>query len=302
MKLQPSYRYSKRILGILLLFVFLNAFGQKLLIDNKNDFALEIIYKNQKIKLNGREKKTISDKDINYLNIEYDNGKNIISRYVPLFLDSDESLNITIVDNYDKTIEFKGDKDALHNLIVNQQHYILYKNIVKYQNIYTKKNTKELINFSELILSDYLDKIKSLDTSTSGKDDETYKRMEKYATNDWVASLYLFLTGSKTLDLQTKELILYYYNKYVKKDIENYTCEYRVQYNIINELAKYINQLNISLPKYTVIENTENNLINQYLPKSCQQYYFTISYNYFDHINSPKKDYYKNVLKEKFNN
>jgi hypothetical protein len=294
------HRFSKRILSIFLLFLFLNIFSQQIYVDNKNNFPVEIRYKNHNIILNGGEKKIISDKEINYLTIEYNNGNNI-SKYIPLFLNSNESLKISI-DNYDKEVEFKGNRDALHNLIINQQHYILYKNVVRYQDIYKKKNTKELINFSELVLVDYLDKIKSLNTSPLGKEDETYKRIEKYVINDWVASLYLFLTGKKTLDLQSKELILYYYNRYIKKDIENYSCEYKVQYNIISELARYINQINITLPKYTIIESTEDNSINQYLPKSCQRYYFINNFNYFNHINSQKKEYYKNVLKEKFNN
>ncbi|MDH6253887.1 hypothetical protein M2347_003614 [Chryseobacterium sp. H1D6B] len=121
--MKPQYYlniFSKKIISIFLLFFFLNVFSQQIYIDNKNNFAVEIRYKNHNIILNGGEKKIISDKEINYITIEYNNG-NTISKYIPLFLNSSESLKISI-ENYDKEVEFKGDREALHNLVVNQQH------------------------------------------------------------------------------------------------------------------------------------------------------------------------------------
>lgn len=294
-----SYR-SKKIFSILLLLLFFRVFSQQIIVLNNNNFPLTIKYKTNSIKVDSKEKKTISSTDINYLTIKYDNGKNE-SQLIPIFLNPDESLNLAI--GNDKLIAFKGDKDNLHNLIINQQHYILYREIGKYQNVYSKKNTHELINYSELVLINYLDKIKALHTSANpNKEDKAYERIEKYAINDWIASLYLILTGTKKLDLRTKELILYYYNKYIKKDVDNYNCTYKIQYDIINDLAKYIQQINISLPKYPIIESTQDDLVNQYLPTSCQKYYFINNYNYLLRINSPKKEYYKTILKEKFNN
>ncbi|WP_449400431.1 hypothetical protein [Chryseobacterium wanjuense] len=281
MKSQTLNFYAKKILSILLLFLFFNLFSQKITVENKKKFTLEIKYKTNSIKLKGGEKKTIIDKEIEYLSIEYDDGKSIISRYIPISLNFDQSLNLIIKDNADTTVEFKGDKEELHNLTTNQQHYILYQNTVKYQDIYyTKRNPKELINFSEFVLANYLNKIKTLNASSLGTEDKAYKRIEKYAINDWIASLYLIFTGTKTLDLQAKELILYYYNKYIKKDVENYSCQYKLQYDIISELAKYVDQLNIALPKYTIVENTGDNTVNQYLPPSCQQFYFSEKYKY----------------------
>ncbi|MDQ0595397.1 hypothetical protein QFZ37_003766 [Chryseobacterium ginsenosidimutans] len=303
MKLQTLSLYDKRILSILLSFLFLYVSGQQITIENKNIFPIEITYKNHIVKLNEGEKKTIIDKEIDYLNIEYDNGRKIISQYIPILLNSNESLNMTIINNNDGTIEFEGDKVALHNLVVNQQHYVLYKNVGNYQDIlYKKRNTKQLINFSEFVLADYLIKIKTLNASPLGTEDKIYKRIEKYVINDWVSSLYLVLTGNKTLDFQRKELVLYYYNKYLTKDIQNYNCEYKVQYDVIRDLVPYIDQINITFPKYPIIENTEDNNINQYLPQSCQRFYFKNNYNYFYYLNNPKKDYYKKILKEKFNN
>ncbi|MEY8761314.1 hypothetical protein [Chryseobacterium tongliaoense] len=302
--LQSLDRYSKRIFSILLLFLFFNLFSQKIAIDNKNDYALTIKYKDQKIKLKGGESKTISGNEIRYLNIMYDNGKNI-SKDVPLFLKPDESLKMTI-GNYDQDhfIKFKGDRDSLHSLVVNQQHWILYINEAKYIDIYyKKKNTQGLINFSTIVLADYLNKIKkSLNASPLDKEDEIYKRIGKYAINDWLSSVYLIFSGSKTLDLRTREVVLYYYNKYLKRDIEDYSCEYKIQYNTIEVLAQHINQINIALPKYPIIENTGDDAVNQYIPQSCQKYYFINKLKYSNHINSPEKEYYEKVLKEKFNN
>jgi hypothetical protein len=301
-KYQALQLYSKRIYFVLLLLLYSTLLSQQITIENKNNFAVEIAYKNQKVILKGGESKTISDRDIAYLYLQNSNKKNMETHRVPIFLHFKDSLKITI-DDFNKPIEFKGKNESLHNIIVNQQHYILYKHIAKYQDIlYNKRNTRELINFSELVLRDYFNKINKSFNASLDKDSEIYKRMEKYVINDWLASVYLFLTGGKTLDLRSRELILYYYNKYIKKGIEHYNCEYKVEYNIISDLAKWINQMNINLPKYPIIENTKDDSINQYLPQSCQKYYFINYFNYYDHINSPQKEYYKKILKEKFNN
>lgn len=303
MKLKKTYRYSKRILSILLLFLFFKIFSQQISVENKHLYPLEIRYKNHVVKLDKGEKKVLTDKEIDFLNIEFDNGRKIISRDIPILLNPNESLTINVSNSIDQTLEFKGNKAALHDLVINQQHYILYKNVVNYEDILNKNtNTRQLISFSEFVLTDYLTKIKNLNASPTGTEDKIYKRVEEYAINDWVASMYLVLTGRKTLDLKNKELILYYYNRYIKKEISNYHCEYKVQYNIIRDLISYTRQLNITFPEYPVIENTEENKIIQYLPQSCQRFYFKNNYNYFYEIGSPKKEYYKGVLKEKFNN
>ncbi len=291
---------NRKVYIILFLLLFLWGSGQKISIENKNTSVITLRYNNNKVKLKTGETKTITGKDLNFLYITLNDGKST-EQALPIFLNSGESLDITVNDYND--VDFKGDKGELHKMIVNQQHTILYKNVVKYQNIfYSKKNTKELINFSELILSEYLAKIRSLNASPLGREDERYKRMEKYAVQDWISSLFLFLTGKKTLDHQSKELMLYYYNTYMVKDIENFDCDVRSQYSNLSELARYSSQLGISLPTYTLIEKTEDDSVNQYLPEKCQAYYFKNKFNYYNKINSEDKEYYLKVLKEKFNN
>lgn len=300
MKFKILYKNDKRIFSILLLFFFKGIFGQQITVNNKNSFPIQIEYNNSKVKINGNDKKIIIDKNIKYLNIKYFNGTNTIFKHIPILINDSESLSLSVINNYEKSIQFEGDKDKLHDLIVNQQHYLLYKNIVRYQDLYYKSNKPtELINASHIVLGDYLNKIKVLSVSASDKDKEVSERAEMYAINEWVASLFLMLTESKTLELNTKELILYYYTQYIKKGFKN--CDYRAQYDIMIDLARYVNQLKISLLKYPVIEDTEDNSINQYLPESCQKFYFRNKLNYYDKINSQKKEYYKKILKEKFN-
>ena len=303
MELKKIQLNSKRILSILLLFLFIQGFSQRVSVENKHIFPLQIRYKNNIIKLKEGEKRILSDKEIDFVNIEYDNGKKIISRNIPILLDSSESLDIIILNNSDQTVEFKGDKVGLHDLIVNKQHYILYKNIGAYQDILSKNtNVRTFINLSELVLSEYLIKIKKLNDNTLEPENKIYKRIEKYVINDWVASVYLVLTGASKLDNQSKEIILYYYNKYVKKDIDSHHCYYDDQYYIINELARYKNQLGIVLPTYEVKVKSSDDVINQYIPQSCQRFYFINKYNYYNHLNSSEREFYKNILKEKFNN
>jgi hypothetical protein len=299
LKIKILYPESKKILFIVLLFLFYTAFSQKIAVENKSSFAIDIQYNNRKIHLTPGNKNIISEKEINYLKVRFDN-KNKSNLFIPVFLTNDESLEL-IIQSDNKPVEFKGDKGLLHNYIVNQQHSILYKNVFKYQEIYNKNKNQELINFSELILAEYLNKIKSLNNSPLGTKDERYQRIEKYVVNDWISSLYLILTGNKNLSIRSKELVLYYYNKYLQKDIQQYNCDYRPQYEVMSVLAKYSNQLNITLPKYAITEHTENDAVNQYLPKKCQAYYFKIQLKYYDAVNSEKKKYYEKVLKEKFN-
>ncbi|WP_312902733.1 hypothetical protein [Chryseobacterium taichungense] len=295
------FNNSKRVLSTLLLFSFINVFTQQISIINKNKSNIEVGNNKDIFLVSPGQTKNISSKDINGLTVNYTSGNNLITKFIPLFLDVNQSLTIIFSENSAKSIEFKGDHDVLEDLIVNQQHYILYKNIVKYQDIYYKMNSNsEFINFSEIVLFDYLNKIKKLNNTYTGNNEIRYKIIENYVINDWVASLFMVFTGAKSLDNKSKDLTLYYYNKYIKKGFEE--CEYKEKYSIISELAKYINQLKIDLQKYPIIVNTDDDSVNQYLPKSCQKYYFINSYLYYNHMNNPKKDYYKNILKEKFYN
>jgi hypothetical protein len=158
LKLQALNFYSKRILCILLLFLFLNVYGQEITVENKsNSHIVGISYQDHKIKLSGGQKKLIALKGIDFLHVEYTNEKGL-SKNIPLFLNPGESLTMGI-ENYAEPVRFTGAKDALHDLLVNQLHYILYKNIPKYQDLYSKNNQKALINFTEMVLLEYLNKM-----------------------------------------------------------------------------------------------------------------------------------------------
>ncbi|WP_288460012.1 hypothetical protein [uncultured Chryseobacterium sp.] len=286
----------RRVFYILLLFLFSNIFGQRLTIVNKSEGVINILYEAKLIVLNKEESKIIKG---DFKKITIKKGKDFVQS-IPFFLSLDEDLLLTFEEN--NFIKFKGSKDDLHNFIVNEQHSIFYGNLIKYQDSYYKNNIQEVKNLSELVLSNYLNKVKLLNASPLGVNDERYKKIKKYVVNDWLNSIFLFITGNKKLDSQAKELLLYYFNNYIKDNIDVYSCEFDSDYNVLSSIARYRDQLKINLPEYNIRVESEEDNINRYLPVNCQKFYFLKKYNYFNHINSPEQDVYKNILKEKFNN
>lgn len=60
----------------------------------------------------------------------------------------------------------------------------------------------------------------------------------------------------------------------------------------------------LTITNYTgnpIVEHTDDDNLNKYLPQNCQKQYFQEKYNYLEHINGHNKGYYKKVLREKFN-
>ena len=198
----------RRVFYILLLFLFSNIFGQRLTIVNKSEGVINILYEAKLIVLNKEESKIIKG---DFKKITIKKGKDFVQS-IPFFLSLDEDLLLTFEEN--NFIKFKGSKDDLHNFIVNEQHPIFYGNVIKYQDSYYKNNIQEVKNLSELVLSNYLNKVKLLNASPLGVNDERYKKIKKYVVNDWLNSIFLFITGNKKLDSQAKELLLYYFNNY----------------------------------------------------------------------------------------
>lgn len=286
----------RRIFYILLLFLFNNIFGQRLTIVNKSEGVINVLYEANLIVLNKEDSKIIKG---DFKKVTIKKGKDFVQS-IPFFLSSDEDLLLTFEEN--NFIKFKGSKDDLHNFIVNEQHSIFYGNLIKYQDSYYKNNIQEVKNLSELVLSNYLNKVKLLNASPLGVNDERYKKIKKYVVNDWLNSIFLFITGNKKLDSQAKELLLYYFNNYIKDNIDVYSCEFDSDYNVLSSIARYRDQLKIDLPEYKIRVESEEDNINRYLPVNCQKFYFLKKYNYFNHINNPEQDVYKNILKEKFNN
>lgn len=286
--------------GKLLLFLMLSCFSsaQSITIDNKSNFLVEITSSHKKVEIGVNQKKTINEKSrIKNISIFYKNEKKL-KRDISLFLNSEESLSINLIKD---TVKFKGDKDALHDY-VNHHYFKSYLNlkITEYQKFNQKNDANGFIRTSEIYLGDVLKKIERLNNSPLGREDIFYKEIEKLAKDRWFFTVFVSFNGDK-LDNTGKELMLYYFEKYFKKDITTFTCNSWVDYDIIRKYSLNSKLLNLKLPRYEIVAHSEDDEVNQYLPAKCQEEYFRGSYNFWVH----KKDLvraerYKKILTEKF--
>lgn len=288
-----------REVGQFLLFILLSCFcsAQNITVDNKNDFPVEIEYSHKKVEIGVNQKKTINEKnEIKNISILYKNDKKL-KRDIPLFLNPRESLYINLRKD---TVKFKGDKDGLHDYIYSGYGYDFTLKIGEYQNYYRKNDAKGFIRTSEMYLADVLTKVERLNNSQSGREDIHYKEIKKMVKKRWFFTVFVSFNGNQ-LDNTGKELMLYYFEKYLKKDINKYSCDSWVEYDIISKYSQNNKLLNLKLPKYEIVEHTEDDEVNQYLPTKCQEEYFRGSYSFWVH----KKDWvraekYKKILTEKF--
>ena len=282
----------------LLLFLLLSCFcsAQNITIDNKSDFPVEIKYSHKKIEIGVNQKKMISEKErIKNISIQYRNDKKL-ERNIALFLDPQQSLGINLRKD---TVKFKGDKDRLHDYIYRGIESDLIFKITEYQNYNQENDAKGFIRTSEMYLSDALKKVEKLNNSPSGREDLYYKEIEKTIKKRWFFTVFISFNGDQ-LDNTGKELMLYYFEKYFKKDIATYSCESWEQYDILRKYSLNNKLLNLKLPKYEIVEHTEDDTINQYLPAKCQEFYFRSSYDFLVHKKDSRAERYKKVLIDKF--
>ncbi|KQT24571.1 hypothetical protein ASG22_11280 [Chryseobacterium sp. Leaf405] len=266
------------------------------MIDNKSDFPVEIEFNQKKVGIEVNQKKTINEKTrLKEISILYKNEKKL-ERNIPLFLNPKESLLISLVKD---TIKFKGDKEALHDYYQHGFGFLTLK-IGEYQNYYQKGNTKGFINTSEMYLGEVLKKAERLNNSPLGREDIGYKEFERLIKQRWFFTVFMSFGGAKLGNVE-KDLMLYYYEKYFEKDIEKYQCDTWVEYNILERYAIHQKTLGFNLPKYEIIENSDEDEVNQYLPAKCQEEYFKSSYSFWvqkkDLVRAEK---YKKILTEKF--
>ncbi|SDI62970.1 hypothetical protein [Chryseobacterium jejuense] len=146
---------------------------------------------------------------------------------------------------------------------------------------------------------DVLKKTKLPDIVVYSEDKISTKRLKNHIKYNWLYTVFSTLDRKETSF--KKEAINYYFKKYIETDIKKYHCNNSLLYNVIEILAKNKNLLQIEIPIYPIVEHTEDDSTNQYLPQSCQKQYFQQKYNYLEHINGHNKEYYKKVLREKFN-
>jgi hypothetical protein len=269
--------------------------AQNITINNKSNFPIEVKYAQKKVDIGVNQKKIVNAKnEANTISVFYNNNK---KRKISLFLNSQESLNITIKQD---SVMFTGDKSELHDYVNRRLEGDLTLKIPEYQNYYQKNDAKGFIRTSEMYLADVLKKAERLNNSPFGREDVHYKEIEKIAKDRWFFTVFVSF-GSNKLTNTEKQLMLYYFEKYFKKDIATFSCNSWADYDILRRYSLHRKLLNLILPKYDIIEHTDEDEINQYLPAKCQEYYFRSSYDFWVH----KKDLvraekYKKILIEKF--
>lgn len=284
---------SKRMFFILL-FLFSGLQAQKLTVINNTGNTIIVKNGNKQVALNNRDQKEFTGTNNISINIQ----KGFIQN-INLFLEPTEKLNITV--EKDNKFIYTGDRAALHEYINERLALETFGKVNTYYSIEDKKNTGELKNVSELLLVDILKKSRLTNILTSTDDLYSVKRLKKHIKYLWLYTLFLTIDRPNLDNALKKEVINYYYKKYVEQDITKYSCDNSFSYLIIKTLGKNKNLLPAELPMYPITEHTDDDNVNQYLPQSCQRQYFQEKYNYLEHTNGHNKEYYKKVLTEKFN-
>ncbi len=281
-----------RVLFTLLFSCFYSA--QSVSVKNESSSMVEIIYGSKKENLQSKTEKkidignTISDITLIAKNVLED------KKNISLFLNKGETLDISIDEN--KFLSFKGSRADLHKYMYENLKRDLYSNISEYQKKYQQNSTKGFIGQSELQLNKVLQKVQQFNIP---EDKQLSERINKYITDYWLFSVFISVNNMK-LGAVEKELLLFYYNNYIKKNINSFTCNSYEEYDVIRRYAKYSKELGIDLRKYNIIEACEEDTINQFMPKSCQAFYFKAKYNFLSHKKDPKAENYKKILVEKF--
>lgn len=285
--------------GILLLLLLFSCMvkAQQITLVNNNPFPIQIEYAGKKADVGINQKKTISAKEeLKHISLLYNNDKKT-KRNIYLFLSPQEYLGIHLKQD---SVKFTGDKSALHDYVNHRLGSDLTLKIFEYQNYYQKNDAKGFIRTSEMYLGDALKKAEKLNNSPSGREDIHYKEIERIAREQWFFTVFISF-GSSKIDNTEKELMLYYFEKYFKNYIATFSCNSWTDYDILRRYSLHQKLLNLKLPKYEIVEHTDEDEINQYLPAKCQEYYFRGSYDFWVH----KKDLvraekYKKILTEKF--
>jgi len=282
--------------GTLLLLLLFSCMGraQNITVVNNSHVPIHIDYANKKADIGINQKKTVSGKG--EIRLIYGNDKKI-NRNIQLFLNPPESLSVNVNDTF---VKFTGDKSELHDYVNHGLEGDLKLKISEYQNYYQKNDAKGFIRTSEMYLGDVLKKVERLNNSPSGREDRHYKEIERMAKDQWFFTVFMSF-GSSKIDNTEKELLLYYFDKYLKKDIAKFSCNSWSDYNILRRYSLHRKLLNLQLPKYEIVEHTDEDEINQYLPAKCQEFYFRGSYNFWIHKkDTVRAERDRKILTEKF--
>lgn len=290
-----KYSFKKERILYILFFNFLFLHAQKVTIKNKTNEDINIENGIKYILIKSNEAKELSD-ILGVISLKIANN----NRNINLFLDPNDKIILSVAK--DNSIIYTGDKAPLHEYINQKLNVDSYGKMTAYRNAIEKKNLQELKNISEFLIVDIMKKAKLENLVTSDSDTESIKRLKKHIKYNWLYTIFSMLDLKNTDKNFQKEAMGYYYKKYIILDIAKYSCNGFFPYEVIKILSKNKALLQIEMPSYSIVEKTDDNLINQFLPVSCQKYYFLNKYYFLDHINSSEKEYYKKVLYEKFNN
>lgn len=276
----------------ILVFLFSGVKAQTLTITNNTGSPLIVKNGKKEITLNNRGKKEFIETDKISITIPND-----LSQNINLFLEPTEKLNIA-VEKGNKFV-YTGDRAKLHEYLNEKLNIDTFGKINTYEQIGQKKNHGELEKVSELLLMDVLNKTGLPNIVVSSEDKISIRRLKNYIKYNWLYTIFPTLDRGETSF--KKEVINYYFKKYIEKDIPKFSCTTTFHYNVIEILAKNKSLLPAELPTYPIVEHTDDDNLNKYLPQNCQKQYFQEKYNYLEHINGHNKEYYKKVLREKFN-
>lgn len=285
--------FQKGITIILFVF-FLHFNAQKITIVNKSNNKIFCFQNNQKheiLKNKDFEISTFSEMIIT--------NENKIMLNVINLLEPNEHLKIEIYN--DGKFSFDGDKKKNYEYIYRGINQNLQATLKKYVELSQKGNLNSFINFSELVLINHLNTL-NLKTVMVEKNDSTAEKNLKQALKyRWLGWFFLVSnTDKKSIFFQ--DLINYYFSKYIKKDIEYYSCDSLdnfLKYNIIEAIVK-LNSKDIKLPTYPIVQSTEYDSLNKYLPKNCQQAKILDSYSFNLHKKNPIYKTYKEILINNF--
>ncbi|MDR4893681.1 MULTISPECIES: hypothetical protein [unclassified Chryseobacterium] len=282
---------GKRIFCILL-FSYSVLSSQKITIINNNTGSVTIKNNKTEVILKEGNKKEFSG-IVNKISIK---GTQDLDRSLTIYLEPTEKLILTIKNN---TIVYQGDQAAINEYLNEKLNVDTYGKMKDYLQASEKKSLSPLKINSELFLTNILKKVNLKSIIISSEDTNSTKKIKTHIKYNWLYTIFSSVISLKDKNF-SKEVINYYYQKYIESDITEFSCNGAFQYNVMEILIKNKDIVSAHFPMYTIVEHSDSDNINQYLPKTCQKYFFFNKYRYFEHINDPQKDYYEKVLNEKF--
>lgn len=295
------YFYNKiilrRIISLIFLFIIVIFQSQNLIIYNKDAEDLFVISNNEAIMIKKSNKKEIRNvpseiifKDKTGVKLEFQN-----------FLEPDEFLEIFLYDG--ESVDFKGDKKEIYDYVYYHLNRDSHKKSKEYNRAKETANFKLLRRTSELHLAEIMKNVNLSEIHASNSDTEVIKRLKRVVKYSWLGALLMTANTNKYTDFK-QQMLRYFYENYVKEDIATYSCNGYTSFSqhfFLSELVKARDKLNITLPEYEIFSSSDEDNINIYLPKKCQEFNFVMKYEHLNTRKDSKNLIYKDILVKLFN-